>query len=105
MIGNPFVLLVELWIAPGRNADFESFEVAAASIMRRHGGRIERRVGLRDGAEEGAPDEVHVVAFPSRADYEAYRNDPALAPLAELRARAIVRTVIREGADMPPFGG
>jgi hypothetical protein len=73
--------------------------------MQRHGGRIERRIALVGGGEEGAPDEMHVVTFPSRANFDAYRGDPALGPLADLRARAIARTVVREGAEMPPFGG
>ena len=99
----PFILVAQLWIAPAREADFESFETAASAVMRKHRGRIERRIGVRSGTATGAPDEVHVVTFPSRTAYEAYRDDPALLPLAELRARAIVRTVIWEGADRPLF--
>ena len=100
---HPVVLIVELWIAPGRSVEFEQFETAAASIMGRHGGRMERRVAVRDRLGTSLPDEVHLVTFPSRTAYEAYRADPALASLAALRARAILRTVIREGADMPAF--
>jgi hypothetical protein len=98
---HPIVLIVELWIAPGREADFERFETAAASIMRRHGGRVERRIALRDGRAAGPPDEIHVVTFPSRTAYEAYRDDSALSSLAALRAGSILQTVIREGTDMP----
>jgi uncharacterized protein (DUF1330 family) len=71
--------------------------------MSRHGGRIERRIALQDGLGASPPDEIHVVTFPSRTAYEAYRDDSALASLAALRARAILRTVIWEGADMPQF--
>jgi uncharacterized protein (DUF1330 family) len=98
-------VVAELWIASGRDADFESFEAAASAVMGQHGGRIERRIALRGRPEANAPDEIHVATFPDRAAYQAYRDDPALLPLAELRATVIVRTVIWEGADKPPFGG
>jgi hypothetical protein len=39
---QPIVLLVELYVHPGRAAEFRRFETAAARIMRRHGGRIDR---------------------------------------------------------------
>ncbi len=103
-MSQPFVLIVEIWIVQGQRAEFESFEAKAAEIMARHGGRIERRLAMRDGAVGNPPDEVHLVTFPGREAYESYRSDPALVPLVEQRARAIQRTVIREGADMPPFG-
>ncbi|MEQ1857252.1 MAG: DUF1330 domain-containing protein [Longimicrobiales bacterium] len=103
-MSQPVVLIVELWIAPERRAEFENFEAAAAEIMASHGGRIERRLAMRQEAVANPPDEVHIVTFASREAYESYRGDPALVPLAEQRARAIQRTVIREGADMPPFG-
>ena len=102
---SPVTLVAQLWIAPGRTDEFERFESAASEVMARHGGRIERRIALGDATATGSPDEVHVVTFPSRLAYEAYREDPAITSLAELRARAIVRTVIWEGADVSTFRG
>ena len=103
-LSQPIVLVVELWIAPGRAAEFERFETAAASIIGRHGGSIARRIGLEGGDGSDEPDEVHVVTFPSTVAYEAYRADPALSSLSAPRAKAIRRTVIRQGVDLPPFG-
>ncbi len=40
--GPPIVLLVQLFIHPGRAAEFRRFETEAARIMRRHSGRIDR---------------------------------------------------------------
>jgi uncharacterized protein (DUF1330 family) len=102
-MSQSFVLVAQLWIAPGRRHEFARFEAGATQVMARHGGRIERRIALRDGGAAGAPDEIHVVEFPSRGAYEAYRNDPDLVALAELRAVAIARTIIWEGTDEPPF--
>jgi uncharacterized protein (DUF1330 family) len=100
---QPLVLVVGLWIAPGRDVEFDSFERAALAIVARHGGSLMRRVGLRDGLGSNPPNELHVLMFPSREAYDRYRDDPELTALAPLRARAILRTVIWEGADLPPF--
>ncbi len=100
----PTVLVVQLWIVPGQLAEFERFETAATSIIAGHGGRIERRVAVQGASGSDSPDEVHVVTFPSRAAYEGYRADPALSSLSVLRAKAVLRTVVWEGVDLPPFG-
>jgi uncharacterized protein (DUF1330 family) len=100
-----FALTALLYIHPERRDDYERFEAEASRIMRRHGGRIERRLAaaaLTDG-DNDVPDEVHLVTFPSRQSFEAYRIDPELAPLAELRARAIRRSVIWQSNDLPRF--
>ena len=103
-MSDPFILVVSLWISPGREEDFESFESSAFSIITRHGGSLARRLALRDGMGSQVPNEMHVVTFPDREAYEAYRADPELVSLASLRARAVLRTVIWEGVDLPPFG-
>ena len=96
-------LVVSLRVHPGREAEFERFESAAAAIMRRYGGAIERRIAVDPGADAARPDEVHVVTFPDRAAFDRYRADPDLAPLAALRAEAIRDTVVWFGADRALF--
>lgn len=98
-----FALIVLLHIDSEHRDDYERFEAEASRIMGRHGGRIERRLetsGL-PGIDGDVPDEVHLVTFPSLESFEAYRLDPALTPLAELRSRAIRRTVICQSNDLP----
>ena len=98
-------LVVQLSVDPARREEFERFERSAAAIMRRYGGRIERRLSFPQGETPPAPDELHVVVFPDRESFERYRRDPELAGLAELRAAAIRRTVVWQGVDLPPFAG
>ena len=98
------VLLVSLYVHPGREADFRRFETAAARIMARHGGAIERVI--RPVAAPGgppAPHEIHVVTFPGREAFDAYRGDPELAGLAALRAAAIARTEVVQGEPGEPY--
>jgi uncharacterized protein (DUF1330 family) len=98
-VSDALTLVVLLHV--GDPKEFERFERRASSIMARHGGRIERRI--RTAIEDDAPDEVHVVTFTSENDLEAYLQDPELAALAELRQRAIRRTEVWRGNDLPPF--
>jgi uncharacterized protein (DUF1330 family) len=93
-MSSALTLVVLLWVRPGHEEDFERFETAAADIMGRHGGRIERRLPLEPGDDPERPNEVHIVTFPDPAAFERYRADPELARLQELRERAIRRTTV-----------
>ena len=104
--GQPIVLLVELFVHPGRAAEFRRFETEAARIMRRHGGRIDRVIQPTSAAHGvELPHEIHLLSFASAAGLESYRGDPELLALAPLRESAIARTVVTVGTDGPPYGG
>ena len=105
--GSPrIVLLVELFVHPGRVAEFRRFETEAARVMRRHGGRIERVIRPTGPARGDAlPHEIHLVSFDSAAGLEAYRGDPELRALAPLREAAIARTEVTIGTDGEPYPG
>jgi hypothetical protein len=101
------VLLVELFVRPGRVAEFRRFETAAARIMQRHGGRIDRVIRPTGPARghDALPYEIHLVSFASAAGLEAYRADPELQALAPLRESAIARTEVTVGSDGEPYPG
>ena len=96
-------LIVLLLIDAGHEDEFEQFESSAASIMSRHGGRIERRISVSSRKESSEPHELHVVTFPDHESFERYRGDPEIKALAALRAKAIRQTVVWEGVDLPPW--
>ncbi len=96
-------IVAALFINPGREAEFEQFETAAESIMRRYGGRLERRIGFAGGAGPGQPHEVHIVTFPDHQSFERYRTDADLQALADLRTRAIHHTTAWIGSDLSSF--
>jgi uncharacterized protein (DUF1330 family) len=87
-------MVVLLDVNPGHHDEFERFEQAAARIMGRYGGRIERRLPLERAGDADRPDEVHVVTFPDQASFDRYRQDSELQALAGLRERAIRRTTV-----------
>jgi uncharacterized protein (DUF1330 family) len=97
------VIVAALFIHPGHEKEFEQFEAAAESIMRRHGGRLERRIGFPARANSDQPHEVHIVTFPDEPSLARYRADADLQALAESRARAIRQTTTWIGSDLPNF--
>jgi hypothetical protein len=103
---RPILLLVQLFVHPGRATEFRRFETEAARIMRRHGGRIERVIRpTGPAAADALPHEVHLVSFGSAAGVEAYRADPELKALGALRESAIARTDVLVGVDGEPYPG
>ena len=98
------VLVASLFIHPGREVEFRQFEVEAARIMKKYGGQIERVIRpTASGAAEALPHEIHIVTFPSREQFAAYRADQDLASFAALRQVAIARTDVVMGEEGEPY--
>ena len=94
-----FHAVAEIWLHDDAASDaFEALELELARLMARHGGRIEHAVRVDPGpAAADLPFEIHVVSFPDRAAFDAYRADPATRALGPRRDRLIARTVLRTG--------
>jgi antibiotic biosynthesis monooxygenase (ABM) superfamily enzyme len=95
-----------LWIHRGREAEFEAYERKVSRIMARYGGAIERTIRTPRASDEGSdePFEVHVLRFPSRDVYEAYRNDAERRSLDGERTRIIAKTDSLIGTPGPTYG-
>jgi uncharacterized protein (DUF1330 family) len=79
--------------------EFRQYERAAARIMRKHGGALERAVVIRSGPKEELVTEIHLVRFPDDESFGAYRRDPELLALAPLRQASVVATDILVGDE------
>lgn len=97
-------LVVILTVLAAKAEAFRAFEREAARVMARHGGAIERVVVIPGAPDAGTFQEVHIVTFPDRAAYEAYRADPALAPSRHLREASVVDALVLEGEEGPAYG-
>lgn len=98
-------VVVNLWIHPGRLAEFEVYEHKAARIMQRHGGVIREviRINNASPSSTGQPFEVHVLGFPSLEAFHSYRADSELAGIAAERSAAILRTEVLLGERGPRY--
>lgn len=89
------VIIAHLYVHPGREDAFRAFESQALARFRAHGGEVLAAFRPRPNAD-GTPtaDEIHILRIGSEEAFAAYRADPALAGLADLRGQAIARTQI-----------
>ena len=100
-------ILVRLWIHKGLETEFEANERKVSRIMARYGGVTERAIRtLKTSNDDGSdePFEVHVLRFPSRDLYDAYRDDAERLSLSSERAGVITNTDILVGTPGPTYG-
>jgi antibiotic biosynthesis monooxygenase (ABM) superfamily enzyme len=103
-MNSRLILVVSLFIHPGREAEFRQFETEAVCIMKKYEGKIERVIRPTVSAQsDSVPYEIHVVSFPNLERFEAYRGDTDLARLTPLRQAAIARTEVVIGEEGEPY--
>lgn len=89
------IIIAHLFIHPGQEAALRAFESQALAQFRAHGGEVLAAFRPRpDASGRPTPYEIHVLRIGSQEAFAAYRADPALLALAELRGQAIARTEI-----------
>lgn len=99
------VIVAILTVRSDARDRFHAFERIAASVMARHGGSIERTVTVRDDASAERFREIHIVRFPDREAFDAYRADEELIAAAHLRDEAVIATELFIGEDGPEYDG
>ena len=100
---EPLILVVLLEVRRESAVAFSQYEAAAAAIMARHRGRIDRIVELESHPQDASFRQVHLVRFEDAAAFDSYRQDPKLLSLAPLREAAVLNTQIWRGRDLPDF--
>lgn len=79
---------------------FRKFELKALAIVRSHGGRLISAFAPDKAGDENAPDEIHLLEFPSQKAFEAYRVDERTIAMAEERAAIISATRVYTSAEI-----
>jgi antibiotic biosynthesis monooxygenase (ABM) superfamily enzyme len=105
MAPPPLYIVVRLWIHSGLEAEFEVYERKVSRVMARYGGVIERAIRTSRASNDVSdePFEVHLLSFPSRELYDAYRDDPERRSLSGERARIIIKTDNFVGTPGPTY--
>lgn len=99
-VNKQIYVLVELTVN-----DFEaleSFEAKAVTIMAQYGGKLVSAFETERHVNTGV--EVHLLSFPDLERFTAYRQDPRLLELGELRARAISSTQVTVSKTVKHYG-
>ncbi|MBD0259846.1 MAG: DUF1330 domain-containing protein [Cytophagales bacterium] len=90
-----------IFLREGQQAAFHDFEDRVLPLLGRHNGQLLYRVRPDRGSViETAveyPYEIHLVSFPTRADFEAYRDDPERTQYVTLKDRSVGKVLLIEG--------
>jgi antibiotic biosynthesis monooxygenase (ABM) superfamily enzyme len=99
-------ILVRIWIHKGLETEFEAYERKVSRIMARYGGVIERAIRTVRASDDRSdePFEVHVLKFPSRDLYDAYRDDAERHSLSDERAGIVTNSDSLVGTPGPTYG-
>jgi len=68
------------------------FETAAMQVVADYSGRLVTAFESGSRSESSDSCEIHLLQFPAEEDFNAYRGDPRLDALSELREEAIRST-------------
>lgn len=85
------LIFVQLDIAQADMALFEEYEDQVLGLLSNHGANIIERLRSTDDKHE-----VHLLYFPDRGAFDAFRADPARARLQELWLRCGASTNLTE---------
>lgn len=90
-----------LFVKTGQEAVFHSFEDHVLPLLQRYGGELIYRVRPPKPAvittTVGYPYELHVVTFPTKNDFQAYRDDPQRTQYMPIKDESISRVLLIEG--------
>ena len=92
-------LTLLVYLREGKESAFLEYERRVLPLLKQYGGRLEFRLKTSKNNQivEEEPDEIHLVSFPSHADYEKYRQDPARGDLGALFTESVARAQLFEG--------
>ncbi len=90
-----------IYVQAGQETVFHDFEAHVLPLLQRHGGQLlyRARPGRPDVIETALeyPYEIHLVSFPAREGFEAYRDDPERLQYVPLKDRSVRKALLIEG--------
>ena len=89
-----FQVLILLKAGAGGLKALRAYEQTIMPIFAEYGGNIITAFSPRKTVSTAQADEIHLLTFPSEADFEAYRKDPRIRDLQSVRAEAISDTIM-----------
>jgi len=100
-----FTVIAFLYATENGLVGIQKFEKKVLPLLKQHNGRLDHAFTPAPELSimDDAPDEVHVLSFPSEAAFTAYRKDPQHLALRDERTKAIRKTRIIAGTAMTSY--
>ncbi len=93
-----------IYIKKGKEDLFHTFEDHVLPLLVKYNGKLLYRVRPASesivATEVGEPYEVHLVSFPSKADFAAYAGDKERQGYLHLKDSSVARVLLVEGTEL-----
>ncbi len=93
-----------IFVRAGKEDSFHTFEDHVLPLLEKYKGnlllRLRPSVGTVIAAAGGHPYEVHIVAFATKADFEAYAGDEERQRYLSLKEDSVERVMLIEGTEV-----
>jgi len=93
-----------IYIQEGKEALFHTFEDHVLPLLAKYNGRLLYRVrpvaGSIVATELGQPYELHLVSFPSKADFAAYAANPERQGYLQMKDDSVAKVLLIEGTEL-----
>lgn len=93
-----FTLLV--YLKPGKELLFNEYESLVLPLLPEYNGKLEMRIKNEKPSHEEVPDEIHIISFPTKKDFENYRNDERRNAHADLFKKSVERSILLKGKSL-----
>jgi len=93
-----------IFIKPGKEQEFHSFEDNVLPLLKNHGGDLVYRIRPDKTAfiesSKQLPYEIHFVTFGSKDDFVSYVNDPLRLDFIEMKNNSVEKIILIEGFEL-----
>lgn len=90
-----------IYIKPGCEAIFDEFEAIAIPLIEKYKGKLLLRCRMQEAnfieTNFGQPYEIHLVAFETLDDFEAFKVNPERQTYLHLKEQSVEKVVLIEG--------
>lgn len=96
---NQWHVVLEVYLKDGQQTNFEDYERKVLPLLANYGGSLVS--AIRPSSKiAGTPDELHVITFPSKEAFEAYKQNPKRAEFSPIFQQAVEKVRLIEGEDI-----
>lgn len=93
-----------IFIKPGKEKIFHSFEDKVIPFLSRYNGKLMYRLRPQESdyieINDDAPYEIHLVSFQAKQDFLDYANDPSRQQYLEMKNESVEKIVLIEGKTL-----
>jgi len=92
-----YLISLFVYLKQGMRQNFDAYEAQVLPLLKEYQGRLVQKIIPKEMVGESQPDEIHLVAFPSKSHFERYVNAPERKAYSPLLEKSTKRVGILEG--------